>query len=138
MSTDSVARNAPVRGRGCTFWILEVAGASGRSHRGDSDSERIFPFGGLSISKRTKRFVEPGVRRRGISGRWSPDAWRGSDPRNTTQGYDVDGKTPNEVSSLRQFFRDEMGCFWWLSANMEGLNALLYFPVLGCDPFVLS
>ncbi len=42
------------------------------------------------------------------------------------------------MNSLRQFFRDKMSCFWWLRANMKGLNALLYFSVLGCNPFVLS
>ena len=56
-------------------------------------------------------------------------------PRNTIQGVK---KQSNEVSSLRQFLRDQMCCFWWLIANVKGLNALLYLPVLGCDPFVLS
>jgi hypothetical protein len=68
----SVARDASLRGRGSAFGILEVAGPSGRARRGDSYSECLFPFGGFSVSKRTERFVEPGVRRRGISGCRSP------------------------------------------------------------------
>ena len=31
-----------------------------------------------------------------------------------------------------------MSYLWWLSTDMKGLNALLYFLVLGCGPFVLS
>jgi hypothetical protein len=30
-----------------------------------------------------------------------------------------------------------MSGFWWLSANMKRLNALLDFPVFSRDPFVL-